>query len=308
MTKTVVVFSLALSSVVLAKTPQAGKDLLRPLVQHTPWDMAKLAHYVKLDWTGLGIGNEDYVPDALNLIEELIVEILQQEKVQKLLLWQLTAPTGKQHYLLGTHHDLTLQYFSSSAHTSLTRLLEKVDVLIHEGIELRTPSLEIAAYSKFDDQVTAMAQQLGKKIMPLENKKELNQDINDYRSAKIVYKMTSEDENLTYLDNAAVEAKAAAVLAPLEESFKRQRAYLHADHAALIEFGKHITPELEIVYDSLLYVRNHRWLPRIVEQCEQDSTCLITAGHAHMTDDTDHTASIITLLREQGYAVEPISD
>ncbi len=302
--KITMVLVIALSAAALAKTtPRGGKELLRQLVHQTPWDTTRLAHIIKLELHG-AVTATDYVPDAFNLLRQLAVEIPREEQVQKLLLWKLTTPQDRQHWLLGTGHNFTLNDFSVPAQEALHNLLLQVDMLIHEGNIPYSNSAPIESYQHLDHQLIALARQQGKKTAPLETSLEARQASLDQQQI-IDEQQAQLAERFNAMREMEIEALFIDKISELERSLRLIRAYLHADHATMTELEQQRNTVEKAFDDKLLNTRNRRWIERIVAQCEQDVTCLITAGTAHMTFDSRDTTSIITLLRERVYRVEP---
>ena len=305
--KITMVLVIALSAAALAKTtPQGGKELLRQLVHQTPWDTTRLAHIIKLELHGAVAATDD-VPDAFNLLQQLVVEIPREEQVQKLLLWKLTTPQGWQHWLLGTWHDFNLNDFSIPAQEALHNLLLQVDILLHEG-NITTSQRggmwvhDIPTREKLDHQLIAQARQLGKETAPLDNILEARQasleqqHIIDEQEKQLVARLVAMSE-------MEIEALFIDQLVELEKLFKIRRTYQHADRDKMVELMDGII--ITTLEDRLLNTRNRRWITRITTACEDDTTCLISAGYLHMIFDSATTTSIITLLRERGYRVEP---
>ena len=156
-------------------------------MRQTPWDITRLAHIVKLELHG-AVDAADYVPDAFNLLQQLSVEIPRQEKVQKLLLWKLTTPQGRQHWLLGTMHaDFNLKYFSVPAQQTLHELLRQVDMLLHEGNIPYGSSSPAEAYQQLEHQLITHARRLNKETAPLDNIPEAIQARRDQLNTEIRY-------------------------------------------------------------------------------------------------------------------------
>ena len=300
--KITMVLVIALSAAALAKTtPRGGKELLRQLVHQTPWDTTRLAHIIKLELHG-AVTATDYIPDAFNLLRQLAVEIPREEQVQKLLLWKLTTPQDRQHWLLGTGHDFNLNDFSIPAQEALHNLLLQVDMLIHEGNIPYSNSAPIESYQHLDHQLIARARQLGKETAPLETSLEARQasleqqHIIDEQEKQLVARLVAMSE-------MEIEALFIDQLVELEKLFKIRRTYQHADRDKMVELMDGII--ITTLEDRLLNTRNRRWITRITTACEDDTTCLISAGYLHMIFDSATTTSIITSLRERGYRVEP---
>ena len=298
----VVVLGALLNATVMAQSvlPRRGKELLSQLMRQTPWDLSRLMHIFQLELDG-AVDAPDYVDDAFKLFQQLVVEIPRQEQAQKLLLWELTTPRGARHQLFGTRHDLTLRNFSAPAQHTLHSLLTQVDMLVHEGNIPRYSSVPFESYQQLDYQLIARARQLGKATAPLDSALEQRQASLDQH-----FILVAQEAQLDELSDAEIEARFIAQLGAQERQFRLTRAYLHAQHAEVTALARQPRTEgAEVLDDKLLNARNHRWITRIVAACAQQTRCLITAGYLHLVVDTDKTTSIITLLRERGYRVEP---
>ena len=223
--------------------------------------------------------------------------LLRGAKVQQLLLWKLTTPRGKQDWLLGTWHSLTYKDFSAPAQQELQQLLTQVDVLIHEGNIANSSARSIESYQKFDQQLIAMARQFGKETIPLATLSEARLTDRDEQHLLAEQQSRLEAELLAMSDRE-IEAE-------WERAFKTQQAYLHAEHDTLLALAQQRSAAEQAFDEKLLNSRHHRWITRITTACEQEAACLISAGYLHLVVDNDTTASIIALLREQGYHVEP---
>ena len=222
--------------------------------------------------------------------------LLRGAKAQKLLLWSMTSPHGKQDWLLGTWHSLTFNYLAAPTQQALQQLLTQVDVLLHEGIIAKGSAKPIESYQKFDQQLIAMARQLGKETIPLATLTEARQA--DLDEQHILAEQQAQlRARLTTLSDKEREAEWERVMVA-------EHAYLQADHDALLLLAQERSAEEKAFDEKLFNTRNRRWVPRIIAACRQEATCLVTAGYLHMLVDNDTTASIITLLREQGYRVE----
>ncbi len=302
----IMVWGSLLSAAVMAKSvlPRTGKGLLYQLVQRTPWDVTRLARILQLELDG-AVDAADYVPDALNLFQQLIVSIPREEQVQKLLLWEVTTPRGAKHWLWGSWHDVTYRDFSAPAQHELHELLTQIDVLIHEGDIPRGKSVSVESYQQLDHQLIAHARQLGKATTALDTAWERGQ-INLDEQAILAEREAQQDAKLAALSAAETETLLVDQLVALERQLSLRRAYLQADHAALVELARP-RAAAKIFDDTLLHARNYRWITRITAACARDVTCLVSAGYAHLVVDNDDTASIVSLLREQGYGVEPSS-
>ena len=185
--KTTMFFGIALSTAVMAKsTARGGKELLRQLVLQKPWDIAKLAHIVHLEWHH-AVNAADYVPNALRLLQQLVVEIPREEQVQKLLLWEITPSPGKRHWLLGTWHYSSLDDFSAPAQQTLHELLLRADMLIHEGSIPQNEAASVASHQMLDHQLIVKARQMGTKTAPLESPLEAAQAKPDRQRIRAEY-------------------------------------------------------------------------------------------------------------------------
>lgn len=225
--------------------------------------------------------------------------LLQGKEVQKLLLWKIMTTKGKQHWLLGNLHDITFNYFSTPAQQSLQRLLTQTDVFIHEVNMANDSQRSLASYQKLDQQLITMSRQLGKETVSLDT---VLEEIQAYSlQLNIRAKLAAKDETLTEAEEEAAFDK----LLDLQERLRLvQQAYFQGDHATLLELATQRSAVEKVFDEQLLDTRNRRWITRITAACEQDKTCLISVGLWHLVVDDDKTASIITLLREQGYRVE----
>ena len=308
--KTTMFFVIALSTAVMAKsTPRGGKELLRQLVLQKPWDIAELAHIVQLEWH-YAVNAADYVPNALRLLQQLVVEIPREEQVQKLLLWEITPSPGKRHWLLGTWHYFSLDDFSAPAQQTLHELLLRADMLIHEGSIPQDEAASVASHQMLDHQLIAKARQMGTKTAPLESPLEAAQAKPDRQRIRAEYQSRL-NARIDTMSDTEMAILLSTRLEELEISFRRDSAYVQGDSAILQELLYNRIPLQERrqdeagLVDKLLHTPNQSWITKITTACQQNKTCLISAGYQHLLFDDESTTSLITLLRAYGYHIAP---
>ena len=280
----------------------AGKEVLRQLIRQTPWDRARLAHILTLEMLE-DTTAADYVPQAERILEQLIKTELRQEKLAQLLLWKVTTPRGKQHWLLGTDHEIKLGFFSTAARQQLDALVAEIDVHMHEGMALADTSLPIEVYPTLDTQLIVMAQRRGKKVVPLENWRE-----ESISTASLLSEQVNEFANQRQwgtFSAAETEACCLEEVGAQEALFRETLAYLRGDHATLLElYSDWQFPVSDNIKKYLLDVRNRNWMQKITAACRSRETCLVVAGYAHFIHDSEAAASIITMLRKLDYGIE----
>lgn len=266
----------------------AGKELLQKLVRQTPWDRTRLAHILKLDLLK-DVAADDYVPEASKFLARLVRTIPQEEELVKLLLWQVTTPLGKQHWLLGTHHSARLGFFSAAGRQQLDTLLAKTDVFMHEGNALG-----------LDRQLIVMAQRRDKKVVPLEDALAM------LRATKTVENILAQWESQAKTFTAAeIEAYLLSVVTEWERLLREYQAYLRGDLTAVLALQQQDPNKNSDLHAYIIGERSRNWLPKIIKACRSNETCLIAAGYSHFTLDNEAVTSIIAMLREHGYRVEP---
>lgn len=327
--KLIVIASLTLASSLLAAPPaltnaESRIAMLRALLTQQPWDKQRLQRIVAIslthdylrakkpqDWeekAQIIEADPDYVPNASQVFSYLILSLpFADRNVTKLLLWKMTDPHGKLHWLFGTLHTITFANFTNEARHQLTEVIDAATVILHENvpagsIELAHALLDADGYAEtidklvqLDVQVIARGIYRGKKIVALEDRHDrLAIQLNKAKLSPLL----EEPSLLGDEQPIPMEKVAADIVASLELGLTIHTAYLTADVSAIQEvaadMGNHADTK----------ERNHFWLDRIVTQCEQNAGCLIIAGHGHMTTDNKHTQSIITLLRERGFTIE----
>ena len=309
----IVMVIMALDQPVLARTPShmnkkvaqqlAGKEVLRSLIQQTPWDRARLAHILKLEKLK-AVTAPDYVPNASALLDKLVRAMPRQEKLAKLLLWKVTTKRGSQHWLLGTNHLIRLGVFSAEARQQLDALMADIDVYIHEGEALTDAFLHVGLYSTLDHQLTIMAQRQGKRVVPLEDSFEMQSIEASLLATEEKVKLQREKQ-LETISETELEPYILEMVGELETVFRRMQAYLRGDLTALMEIDQQDLDRDSEFAEEFLGIRNRNWMPKITKACHSQETCLIAAGYGHFLYDSETVASIITMLREQGYIVEP---
>ena len=320
----IIMIVVALNLPVLARTPihmdkkvvrqLAGKEVLQSLIRQTPWDRARLAHIIKLELLE-DTNAADYVPNAVELLERLVMTESRKGELAKLLLWEITTPRGRRHWLLGVDHYIRLGSFSAATRQQIDALVADIEVYVHEGKDFSDTSLPIEQYLTIDHQLIVMAQRQDKKVVPLENwldssiasasilKEQLKGFNNLLQLARQLE--TSSDAEIKAEIEAAIEADVLEDIDEMETMFRERQAYLHGDHEALLGFhqdGKWHLPDG--LNEDLLNSRNREWLPKIRKVCKSSKTCLIVAGYGHFLYDREDVASIITMLRELNYRVE----
>ena len=293
------IIMIALSLPVLASRPiQAdkqlvqqlvGKEVLQKLVRQTPWDLKRLAHILKLELLN-DVAADDYVPEAAELLGQAIRKVAQEEKLAKLLLWQVTTPHGKQHWLLGTHHSTRLGFFSAAGQQQLDTLMAEIDVFMHEGNA-----------RGLDRQLIVKAQRQGKKVVPLEDALAIT------RARMFVGNISTQREAQAETSTAAdSDADLLSTATEWERLFREQQAYLQGDLSAVLALQQKDPNKNSDLHAYVVGERNRNWLPEIIAACNRDETCLVAAGYRHFTLDSEAVVSVITMLREHGYDVEPL--
>ena len=328
--------TLVLSSNVLSATPRPAHttivsaadkaEMLRVLLVQQPWDKQRLQRMFALAirHDSLAISKRrnsqqemqdieadpDYIPSFLKIANELVSTLpFEQQKIEKLLLWRMIDPQGKQHWLFGAMHNLTFANFAEEARLQLERIIDAAAIIMHEhlGEGLVQTLLDIEDYEraisvgKLDDQIVARGMHGGKKIAPLETVVDMimiQAQLEQEKPSRTLSRFATVPAYILSLFHT-VEREAAARVASLELGFAVIGAYVTADVSKMRVDAK----RLELISNDI-GSRNHLWLDRIVTQCEQNTTCLIVAGHGHMTHDSKKVKSIITLLRERGFTIE----
>lgn len=296
----IIITALNLPVLASGRPIHVDKRLMQQLVRQTPWDRTRLAHMLKLDlWEE--VAADDYVPEAAKLLAQLVRTVAQEEKLVKMLLWQVTAPRGQQYWLLGIHHFTRLGFFSAAGRQQLDTLIAEIDVFMPEGDALLDTSWPLAQYPKLDQQLTVMAQRHGKKVVPLEDAFAM------LRATTFVENISLWQESQAESFTAAeIEAYLLSTVTEWERLLREQQAYLRGDLTALLALQQQDPHKNSDWNAYLIGERNRNWLPKIIQACHRDATCLIATGYSHFTLDSEAVTSVITMLREHGYRVEPM--
>ena len=311
----------------------AAQKRVHTLLKQQPWDKQQLRKIISLSlmhdhlrsakppgWeeqVHAIASNPDFVPDAKQVFEDSLVSLpFADQQIEKLLLWKMIDPQGKQHWLFGTIHHLTFANFTPQARAQLEQLIDASSAILHENvqagsIDLAQALLDSMGYDEMIDKLVQLDGQIiargiyrHKKIVALEDP--YDRLIIRNKLAKLRRILFYKVSRLRFLFKKEIprEQVAHAIVEDLAKHLSALTAYRTADVSALNlgEFIPNITSD--DINARILNARNHLWLDRIITQCEQNDSCLIVAGHAHMTHDSKNIKSIITLLRERGFIIE----
>ncbi len=83
---------------------------------------------------------------------------------------------------------------------------------------------------------------------------------------------------------------------------KMVRAYQEENIQSLLHLMTDY-PEYKEIEEALLYERNEKWIPALVQQMQEQAT-FIAVGAAHLASDR----GVIALLQKAGYTVQPVLD
>jgi len=126
------------------------------------------------------------------------------------------------------------------------------------------------------------------------------------RKMKVVGLETLE-EQVSIIDNIPIESQVKMLLDMTEsqdvvhEYFEMLAVYKSQKITKLYEYAKE-DRELEKYTDDLLVNRNQKWISKLSEQMKE-SACFIAVGSGHLAGED----GLITLLRNEGYELSPVS-
>lgn len=253
----------------------------------------------------------EYVPKLFRVLDQIVIGgPFEEQQIEKLLLWRITDPQGKQHWMFGTMHYLTFDNFAREARLQLEKIIDTAGIIMYkydyeDEINLLRRQLNNSGYEQTISEAATMEQQImargvynDKMMIELEN---FHHDISIFKAVNAATRLLSASapDFLKYIFSSEKQ-RVARQIEWLEGALAMKSAYLTADTSKMKSYSL-------IRYAHRALKPNdyhHLWIDKIVSQCQLMDNCLIVAGHGHMTYDTKKQKSIITLLRERGFTVE----
>ena len=260
----------------------------------------------------------DFVPNYGKIVEEVVAAYpLESPQVEKLLLWEITDPQGKQHRIFGTMHHLTLDNFVREARLQLEKIIDTAGTIVYEHynkdeINLLQTQLHkdgyeqtISATDVLDEQIIVRRMHNSKMMIGFE----MIDGFSKTQAMRFLVLMGKSfftlllPEFTVYLSSSKKQQDAYAI-EMLEDVLAMQNAYLTADISKMKD-----SFAIRVAHNFFpVSIRNNNLADRITKQCQLNDNCLIVIGHGHMTYETKKQKSVITLLRERGFTVEQVKN
>ena len=208
------------------------------------------------------------------------IELLKNSNIKRTILWEIQAPDGSKHWLLGEKHnrckDNPLSYFPKNS--QLFAAIKKATVFMTEVTSSCDYDDDNTHNLTISGKIDAIGRKRNVKIVELDSRIARVKHLDEWIEAKIKNKSLPSERGLYLYDLL----------------LKQNVSYLLGNLTLITKLQKKLDPDFRIITDR----RNKMWARKIVKHCNKNERCLIYCGVGHVIKDSK---SLVSLLKKKGF-------
>ena len=261
------------------------------------------------------LSDPHYVPEASEVLKNYIQDI----SLTKPMFWRLHDPSGGVHHLFGTMHTFDISNFDEVAIGKLGQIIDSSTLSLGESTShallaaAKRGEVEINAdtsirLDSLDDQISFWSLSAGKQVRELETQEDIIAAVRSSGFRAEYFSDKAELERLltNKISSRGLSREEALIDAVVEQQLNSSYTvfeYATGDTESLIH---RLTRDIDELDEVLLGQRNRLWTERITTACQQEDSCFIYVGLAHMLAESGNIRSLVSLLKEQGFEIEEL--